>query len=242
LWKYWTNSPFGEIRTKRGRWKRTKLSDVNFLSSFASVLSRLFRDKFQGTEVIQVTTFASTSKLNLAFWDTAVNFFLLCCYFIPRPVAAVQVFWCVQVGASLFVSNIGSEHFIGLAGSGAAIGIAVGAWEMNVCADGVFILSSVSESLTKIFKIHNVFLTKSLYWKLQFNQSCFFLDLSLLLNCKGLFDHDAQPEWQTCKLRLLFRPLSGWVQPHQKINKTVSFPIVVVYALKTLTTKVCFIY
>uniref|UniRef100_A0A672IR86 Sodium/myo-inositol cotransporter n=1 Tax=Salarias fasciatus TaxID=181472 RepID=A0A672IR86_SALFA len=35
------------------------------------------------------------------------------------------------VGASLFVSNIGSEHFIGLAGSGAASGLAVAAWELN---------------------------------------------------------------------------------------------------------------
>ncbi|OCT91264.1 sodium/myo-inositol cotransporter [Xenopus laevis] len=35
------------------------------------------------------------------------------------------------VGASLFVSNIGSEHFIGLSGSGAASGFAVGAWELN---------------------------------------------------------------------------------------------------------------
>ncbi|CAL8322329.1 unnamed protein product [Merluccius merluccius] len=38
--------------------------------------------------------------------------------------------WMV-IGASLFVSNIGSEHFIGLAGSGAASGFAVGAWEFN---------------------------------------------------------------------------------------------------------------
>ena len=37
-----------------------------------------------------------------------------------------------QVGASLFASNIGSEHFIGLAGSGAAAGVAVGAFELNV--------------------------------------------------------------------------------------------------------------
>ncbi|KAK1876480.1 Sodium/myo-inositol cotransporter [Dissostichus eleginoides] len=35
------------------------------------------------------------------------------------------------VGASLFVSNIGSEHFIGLAGSGAASGFGVAAWEIN---------------------------------------------------------------------------------------------------------------
>lgn len=35
------------------------------------------------------------------------------------------------VGASLFVSNIGSEHFIGLAGSGASSGLCVAAWELN---------------------------------------------------------------------------------------------------------------
>ncbi|KAK3105233.1 hypothetical protein FSP39_020356 [Pinctada imbricata] len=39
--------------------------------------------------------------------------------------------WWLPVGASLFVSNIGSEHFIGLSGSGAARGISVGAWEFN---------------------------------------------------------------------------------------------------------------
>lgn len=39
----------------------------------------------------------------------------------------------IPIGASLFASNIGSEHFIGLAGSGAAAGIAVGAFEFNVC-------------------------------------------------------------------------------------------------------------
>ena len=33
---------------------------------------------------------------------------------------------------SLFASNIGSEHLVGLAGSGAASGIGVGAFELNV--------------------------------------------------------------------------------------------------------------
>jgi Na+/proline symporter len=37
-----------------------------------------------------------------------------------------------QIGASLFASNIGSEHFVGLAGSGAASGIAVVAFEWGV--------------------------------------------------------------------------------------------------------------
>uniref|UniRef100_A0A4W3HNJ9 Sodium/myo-inositol cotransporter 2 n=1 Tax=Callorhinchus milii TaxID=7868 RepID=A0A4W3HNJ9_CALMI len=35
------------------------------------------------------------------------------------------------VGASLFASNVGSGHFVGLAGTGAASGIAVAAYELN---------------------------------------------------------------------------------------------------------------
>lgn len=38
------------------------------------------------------------------------------------------------IGASLFASNIGAEHFIGLASSGAAKGIGVGAFELNSIA------------------------------------------------------------------------------------------------------------
>ena len=38
----------------------------------------------------------------------------------------------VPVGASLFASNIGSGHFVGLAGSGAASGIGYCAFELNV--------------------------------------------------------------------------------------------------------------
>lgn len=40
-----------------------------------------------------------------------------------------MVWW--PVGASLFASNVGSGHFIGLAGSGAAAGIAATAYEWN---------------------------------------------------------------------------------------------------------------
>ena len=35
------------------------------------------------------------------------------------------------VGTSLFATNIGSEHFIGLAGSGASTGLAVGCYEWS---------------------------------------------------------------------------------------------------------------
>uniref|UniRef100_A0A2K5R0I7 Sodium/myo-inositol cotransporter 2 n=1 Tax=Cebus imitator TaxID=2715852 RepID=A0A2K5R0I7_CEBIM len=40
-----------------------------------------------------------------------------------------MVWW--PVGASLFASNVGSGHFIGLAGSGAATGLSVSAYELN---------------------------------------------------------------------------------------------------------------
>jgi len=42
------------------------------------------------------------------------------------------VFLIEQVGPSLFASNIGSEHFVGLAGSGAATGIGVVSYEWQV--------------------------------------------------------------------------------------------------------------
>ena len=41
-------------------------------------------------------------------------------------------FLYLQVGASLFSSNIGSGSFVGLAGTGAASGIAVASYELNV--------------------------------------------------------------------------------------------------------------
>ncbi|KAK7480840.1 hypothetical protein BaRGS_00027926 [Batillaria attramentaria] len=60
----------------------------------------------------------------LAMWrsnrGTASGYFL-----------AGRSMWFLPIGASLFVSNIGTEHFIGLSGSGAASGISVGAWEFN---------------------------------------------------------------------------------------------------------------
>uniref|UniRef100_A0A8C2HSM0 Sodium/glucose cotransporter 1 n=1 Tax=Cyprinus carpio TaxID=7962 RepID=A0A8C2HSM0_CYPCA len=42
-----------------------------------------------------------------------------------------MVWW--PIGASLFASNIGSGHFVGIAGTGAAAGIAIGGFEWNVC-------------------------------------------------------------------------------------------------------------
>jgi SSS family solute:Na+ symporter len=51
--------------------------------------------------------------------DTATDYFL----------AGRNIGWFI-VGASLFASNIGSEHLVGLAGTGAASGLAVGQFEV----------------------------------------------------------------------------------------------------------------
>ncbi|KAA0189139.1 Sodium/myo-inositol cotransporter [Fasciolopsis buskii] len=61
------------------------------------------------------------SGVRIDSFDIAV----LILYFIGVLVAGFAV------GASLFASNIGSEHFIGLSGSGAASGFGVGAFELN---------------------------------------------------------------------------------------------------------------
>jgi solute:Na+ symporter, SSS family len=66
--------------------------------------------------------------LGIAFWaakrekNVSADFFL----------ASRDVGW-LAVAASLFASNIGSEHLVGLAGSGAAGGLAVGHFEWLAC-------------------------------------------------------------------------------------------------------------
>src|SRR4051812_5726860 len=52
--------------------------------------------------------------------------------------ASRNVGW-FAIGASLFVSNISTEHFIGLAGSGASSGLAVGHFEWLACIMGVLL-------------------------------------------------------------------------------------------------------
>src|ERR687891_2966871 len=64
--------------------------------------------------------------LGLAWWvilqskDTAEDYFL----------ASRHLGWFV-VGASIFASNIGSEHIVGLAGSGATSGVAMAHYELH---------------------------------------------------------------------------------------------------------------
>ena len=79
--------------------------------------------------------------LSVADWITIAAYFTAVFavgfYFARRErdsreyfLAGRNVGW-FAVGASIFATNIGSEHFIGLAGSGASSGLAVGAYEIS---------------------------------------------------------------------------------------------------------------
>ena len=76
-----------------------------------------------------------TDWITIAVYFSAV--FAIGFYFARRERDTHQYFLAGRnagwfaVGASIFASNIGSEHFIGLAGSGADSGLAVGAYEMS---------------------------------------------------------------------------------------------------------------
>ncbi|KAL5015928.1 hypothetical protein ScPMuIL_005517 [Solemya velum] len=59
----------------------------------------------------------------------------------------------IPVGASLFASNIGSGHFIGLAGSGAASGIGIAVFELNA----IFILMMLGWLFVPVYTAAGVF-------------------------------------------------------------------------------------
>src|SRR5262250_1893962 len=71
------------------------------------------------------------------------------------------------VGASLFVSNISTEHFIGLAGTGASSGLAVGHFEWLAC----FMLLILGWIFVPFYLRSNVF-TMPEFLERRFNRSC----------------------------------------------------------------------
>jgi Sodium:solute symporter family len=80
--------------------------------------------------------------------------------------ASRNVGW-FAIGASLFVSNISTEHFIGLSGSGASSGLAVGHFEWLACLI-VLILGWV---FVPFYLRSNVF-TMPEFLELRFNRAC----------------------------------------------------------------------
>lgn len=80
--------------------------------------------------------------------------------------AGRKVGW-FAIGASLFVSNISTEHFIGLAGSGASSGLAVGHFEWLAC----FMLLILGWVFVPFYLRSNVF-TMPEFLERRFNRSC----------------------------------------------------------------------
>src|SRR3981189_2922320 len=71
------------------------------------------------------------------------------------------------IGASLFVSNISTEHFIGLAGSGATSGLAVGDFEWLAC----MMLLLLGWVFVPFYLRSNVF-TMPEFLERRFNRNC----------------------------------------------------------------------
>src|SRR5882762_3690501 len=80
--------------------------------------------------------------------------------------ASRNVGW-FAIGASLFVSNISTEHFIGLAGSGATSGLAVGSFEWLAC----LILLVLGWVFVPFYLRSNVF-TMPEFLERRFSRSC----------------------------------------------------------------------
>src|SRR3979411_441066 len=80
--------------------------------------------------------------------------------------ASRNVGW-FAIGASLFVSNISTEHFIGLAGSGASSGLAVGHFEWLAC----LILLILGWVFVPFYLRSNVF-TMPEFLERRFSRSC----------------------------------------------------------------------
>ena len=87
---------------------------------------------------------ADLNRISLASWDWIVIaiFFLAMvwiCWDVSRKkketsgdyfLSGRSATW-IAIGASIFASNIGSEHLIGLAGTGASAGMAQAHWEIQ---------------------------------------------------------------------------------------------------------------
>src|SRR6201997_2807825 len=80
--------------------------------------------------------------------------------------ASRNVGW-FAIGASLFVSNISTEHFIGLSGSGASSGLAVGHFEWWAC----LILLILGWVFVPFYLLSNVF-TMPEFLERRFSRSC----------------------------------------------------------------------
>ena len=124
-----------------------------------------------GTEALTHRTLATVDVVVIAIYFAIV--FSIGFYFARKErtsedyfLASRNVGW-FAIGASLFVSNISTEHFIGLAGSGATSGLAVGHFEWLAC----LILLILGWVFVPFYLRSNVF-TMPEFLERRFNRSC----------------------------------------------------------------------
>jgi len=100
-------------------------SALSLLMAAAPQASQTQRSSLTGLDWLAIAVYFAL-LLGVAWWvvrkgkDTAADYFL----------AGRNLSWWI-VGASIFASNIGSEHIVGLAGSGAKDGVALAHYELH---------------------------------------------------------------------------------------------------------------
>jgi SSS family solute:Na+ symporter len=126
-----------------------------------------------------MNTAAAMTHRNLATLDLAIIgiYFLIVfaigLYFARKERTSTDYFLASRdigwffIGASLFVSNISTEHFIGLSGTGASSGLAVGHFEWLAC----LILLILGWVFVPFYLRSNVF-TMPEFLERRFNRSC----------------------------------------------------------------------
>ena len=121
-----------------------------------------------------VATYKSLGTLDIAIISLYFAIIFVICYYSGRRrrttedyfLAGRHVGW-FAIGASLFVSNVSTEHFIGLAGSGATSGLAVGHFEWLAC----LILLILGWVFVPFYLRSNVF-TMPEFLERRFSRSC----------------------------------------------------------------------
>ena len=120
--------------------------------------------------------------LTLAWWvikqrkDTSTDYFL----------AGRHLGWFI-VGASIFASNIGSEHLVGLAGSGATDGVAMAHYELHAWC--LLVLGWVMVPFYMRSKVFTMPDGRT------YRPDLFLVHESLWIEIKGYFRDDAEEKW-----------------------------------------------
>uniref|UniRef100_A0A672N2H2 Solute carrier family 5 member 1 n=1 Tax=Sinocyclocheilus grahami TaxID=75366 RepID=A0A672N2H2_SINGR len=127
-----------------------------------------------------------------------------------------MVWW--PIGASLFASNIGSGHFVGIAGTGAAAGIAIGGFEWNVYLHNMNVSTTLSlryHFYDPFFSLHLQVVTMPEYLKKRFGGQRIRIYLSVLSLFLYVFTKiSVSPESVSThtKRSMVWWPVSKWTK------------------------------